>query len=106
MWKITGLVIAIAGLIAVTNSPLTADGKATFETKCKACHGIDAKGSEPMAKGMKVEPGQLNLTDDTRAKPEADLVTVVTDGRGKMPSFKGKLNAAEIGEVVKYIKGL
>ncbi|MBI2082155.1 MAG: c-type cytochrome [Deltaproteobacteria bacterium] len=89
------------------NSPLMADGKATFETKCKACHGIDAKGSEPIAKGMKVELKALDLTDDTKGKAETDLAKVVTDGQGgKMPSFKGKLDDAQILEVVKYLKGL
>ncbi len=93
--------------ITVLSVTALADGKTNYDAKCKACHGADAKGNPAMATGMKVEPAKLNLTDETKGRPDADLAKVVTDGQGgKMPSFKGKLTDAEIAEVVTYFKGL
>jgi cytochrome c6 len=37
---------------------------------------------------------------------EADLITLITNGKGKMPAYKGKLTDAQISDVAKYVKTL
>jgi len=37
---------------------------------------------------------------------DADLTTLISAGKGKMPGFKGKLSDEEIGAVVKFVKTL
>jgi mono/diheme cytochrome c family protein len=37
---------------------------------------------------------------------DADLTALITDGKGKMPAYKGKLSDADIQAVVKYIRTL
>ena len=37
---------------------------------------------------------------------DADLTALVTNGKGKMPAYKGKLSDDEISAVVKYVKTL
>jgi cytochrome c6 len=79
-----------------------ADGKGAeiFAKKCAMCHGKDGKGS-PV--GLKM--GAADLTAEKHAV--ADVAKVVTDGKGKMTPFKGKLTAEEIHEVSEYVaKGL
>lgn len=66
-----------------------ADGAAVY-AKCKGCHGADGKGNA----AMKVP---------AFASPNKDIIL---SGKGKMPSYKGKLTDAEIDEVVAYIKTL
>lgn len=73
-------------------------GADTYKAKCAMCHGADGSkttmGSKP-----------LNGTD-VQKMSEADLTSVVTDGKGKMPAYKGKLTDAQIKDVVSYIKTL
>jgi cbb3-type cytochrome c oxidase subunit III len=69
------------------------DGKAIFTTNCASCHTLAAAGTSGT-----VGP---NLDD---AKPDEALVRErVTNGKGVMPSFKGKLTDAQINAVAKYV---
>ncbi len=36
----------------------------------------------------------------------ADMIKATTDGKGKMPSFKGKLTDAQIKDTVTYFRSL
>ena len=87
---------------------LYADGKEIFEKSCKACHGADGKGNAAIATGMKVDATLLDLTKAaTKGKPDAELEATIKDGKGgKMPAFGTRLNADQIKDVVKFIKGL
>ena len=82
--------ITVVSLLAVVVSfawvaGAMADGAADYTAKCAMCHGADGKGKAAMATAMKVEPAALDLT-----KPGIDCVKVVTEGKGKMPSYKDK----------------
>ena len=37
---------------------------------------------------------------------DADLTNVISDGKGKMTGFKGKLTDAQISDVVKHVRTL
>jgi mono/diheme cytochrome c family protein len=89
---VAAVLFAIAGVAA-------ADGKATFASKCAACHGPDGKGATSMGKKLGVK--DLTVTKLTAAEMEA----VVTSGRGKMTPFNGKLTPAEIKDVAAFVKG-
>lgn len=91
------LIVAAALLAAATTA--SADGKALFGAKCAACHGADGKGLTAMGKKLGVK--DLTVTKLTAAEMEA----IVSDGRGKMTPFKGKLSPAEIKDVAAFVKG-
>jgi mono/diheme cytochrome c family protein len=40
------------------------------------------------------------------SKSDADLIAATTNGKGKMPAYKGKLSDAEIKAVITYIRTL
>jgi len=81
------------------------DGKALFMAKCASCHGKDAKGNPAMVKMLKVDASLMDLTGkDAQGKSDKDLAALITAGKGKMPSYKGKLTAAEIDAVAGYIR--
>ncbi|MCC6446172.1 MAG: cytochrome c [Armatimonadetes bacterium] len=68
-----------------------ADGKTIFASNCIRCHGANAQGG----------PGP-----SVKGKPVKEIVTTVTNGHGKMPSFKTRLTAAQIQSVADYVSTL
>jgi mono/diheme cytochrome c family protein len=70
----------------------------TYKAKCAMCHGAD--GSKSM---MGAKP--LN-GPDVQKMSDADLTDAITNGKGKMPAYKGKLSDAQIKDLVSYIRTL
>ena len=92
--------IALLSLVlALALSPMAAaDAKADYTAKCAGCHGAD--GSKSMM-GAKPLSGS-----DVQGMSDADLNASITNGKGKMPAYKGKLTDAQITDLVKYIHTL
>jgi cytochrome c6 len=80
-----------------------ASGPDTYKAKCQMCHGADGLGATPAGKSMKAIP--FNDPQIT-SKSDADLIAATTNGKGKMPAYKGKLTDAEIKDVVTFIHTL
>jgi len=87
-----------------TSVASSSDAKTTFDAKCAKCHGKDgrAKGLISKAKGVR------NLTDAKWQEDVSDerLFNSISNGRGKMPSFKKKLSEADINALVVYVRSL
>ena len=82
--KKTALVLTFAAMLAPVS--LFADGKATYESKCKMCHGA------------KLEKKAIDTS-----KSEADLIKYITSDA----KHKSKVtDAATAKEVVAYLKTL
>ena len=94
------LVISSSGRPAASDAALAeAAGPAeTYATHCAKCHGVD--GRAQTAKGKRA--GATNFTSDWNRDP-ARGVRIITNGKGEMPSFKGKLSPAEIKSVFSYV---
>jgi mono/diheme cytochrome c family protein len=67
------------------------------------CHGADGAGSTPAGKSMGAKDFR---SPDVVKESDADLQTAIENGRNKMPAYKGKLTAGDIGGLVKYIRQL
>ena len=80
-----------------------APGADTYKAKCATCHGADGLAATGMGKSMNIksfkDPSQVKATD-------AELIASTTNGKGKMPAYKGKLTDAQIKDVVAYIRTL
>ena len=80
-----------------------ASGADTYKAKCQMCHGADGLGATPAGKSMKAIP----FTDpQITSKSDADLIAATTNGKGKMPAYKGKLSDPEIKATIDYIHTL
>jgi mono/diheme cytochrome c family protein len=99
--KIKSLVLVAS--LAWASSAFAADGAAVFKAKCAMCHGADGSASTGMGKSMGLKPPS---SPEVQRMSNADLTSVVTNGKGKMPAYKGKLSDDEISAVVKYVKTL
>jgi mono/diheme cytochrome c family protein len=67
------------------------------------CHGADGKGDTPMGKKLGLRdlasPEVQKMSDD-------ELTGIITKGKNKMPAYENKMSAAQIKDVVTYIRQL
>jgi len=91
-------------LALVLSGPLHAqDAPTLFKTKCAPCHAADGSGSTATGKAMKVR--DLH-SEDVQKQTDAELTAVITNGKNKMPAYKGKLDDGQIKGLVGYIRDL
>jgi len=94
---------AVLGFALVFSTWSLADGAADFKAKCAACHGATGAGDTAMGKTMKVR--DLGSAE-VQSQSDADLAGIITNGKGKMPKYDGKLTKEQIDDVVKFIRTL
>jgi mono/diheme cytochrome c family protein len=67
------------------------DGKTLYQDNCSSCHGANGEGGAgPMIAGSS----------------RSGVVKTVTNGRGDMPSFQGRLAADQIEAIAGYVSTL
>ncbi len=96
------LAMLAAGL-ALSTPAAADDAAATYKAKCAMCHGADGKGDTPVGKKMGIR--DLTSADVQKASDE-ELITITTKGKNKMPGYENKLSAAQIKDIVAYIRQL
>ena len=78
-------------------------GEALYVAKCQMCHGSKGAAETPVAKNLKIKPaGDAEM----KKLSAAQMTESVTNGKNRMPSFKGKLSDEQIKEVVAYFRSL
>ncbi|MBZ5502366.1 MAG: cytochrome c [Acidobacteriia bacterium] len=98
-------VLIMLALALLAGAPVRADGDgaALYKSKCAVCHGADGKAATLAAKAM----GSSDLTSPAAQKmTDAQLIEITTKGKNKMPGYEKSLSAAQIKEVVAYIREL
>jgi mono/diheme cytochrome c family protein len=78
-------------------------GAALYKTKCAACHGAAGKGDTAVGKADKIR--DLSSAD-VQQQSDADLTTVITSGKGKMPAYGKSLKPDQVKDLVAYIRSL
>lgn len=71
------------------------DGARLYALHCEGCHGPDGRKGAPEARLVRAE-----------RKSAAAVRAVVEQGRGVMPSWKGRLRDEQITAVVEYVQRL
>src|SRR5690606_10680661 len=71
-----------------------ANGKAIYTQVCTACHGVDGKLGVSDAKDLSLSTLQHDA-----------VVSMITNGKGLMQSYKGLLSEQEIEAVASYVEG-
>lgn len=91
--------LLVCGLFAFCVSPAVAqDAAATYKAKCAMCHGPDGKGGKMGTRDF--------ASPEVKAETDAQLTEIITKGKGKMPSYEGKLKDTEIKDLVAHIRSL
>ena len=96
------LALSLASASAAAQTP---DGAVLYQQNCRSCHGAKGVPSPGM---MTMFPGLKPLADSAflAARSEDSLVSVMTNGAGKMKSFKEKLTAEQMAAVARFVKTL
>jgi mono/diheme cytochrome c family protein len=95
--------MTLAALLVGTcllNSPAKADvaaAAATYKAKCASCHGADGKGKEALKTQDFASAAVQGMSD-------ADLTTIITDGKGKMPAYAKSMKPDQVKDMVAYIR--
>ena len=89
-------VILFAGAVGFAQS-----GEATYKAKCQSCHGAEGTPNPGIAKAMGVKPAS---DPSVKSHTDAQMIAITTDGKGKMPAYKGKLTDPEIKAAVDYFR--
>jgi mono/diheme cytochrome c family protein len=94
-----GLVIVIViGMLVTACVGRPADdatGQEIYLQLCSNCHGDDLGGA--------LGPG-LGAGTDAAREPDEFLRITITDGRGRMPSFKSSLSDAQVELLIGYMR--
>lgn len=85
-------------------SATAVDAKAIFDSKCAKCHGKDGRaktfrGKLKHARDFTDAAWQDGVSDER-------LFNSITNGKGKMPSFKKNFSEEQIDALVAYVRRL
>ncbi|WP_016953124.1 cytochrome c6 PetJ [Anabaena sp. PCC 7108] len=97
---ISVLLLGIAIFTFAFSSPAladAADGSKVFSANCASCHA-GGKNLVNAAKSLK----KADLVKYEMYSAEA-IIAQVTNGKGAMPAFKGRLKPAQIEDVAAYV---
>ena len=78
-------------------------GAALYSKKCSVCHGTDGAGATALGKADKIR--DLGSAD-VQKQSDADLTTIITAGKDKMPAYGKSLKPDQIKDLVTYIRSL
>jgi len=88
------LAAALAGCGTTRSATAPVTGKALFaELGCGSCHTLAAAGAH----------GTIGTNLDAHPPSRRSVVDAVTNGVGRMPSFKARLTAKQIGDLAAYV---
>lgn len=95
--------IALVALGTMVVSAEAQDAAALYKTKCAACHGADGKGETAIGKANKMHD---LASEDVQKQSDADLTTIITNGKNKMPAYGKSLKPDQVKDLVAYIRSL
>jgi mono/diheme cytochrome c family protein len=87
---------ALSTLFAQAPDDATLISNPVYEKNCAKCHGKSAEGRH--------FGGPSLVSEKTISAPADDLRNIITNGKGHMPKYSGKLSAEEINRLVQQIK--
>ncbi|HEV2233882.1 MAG TPA: c-type cytochrome [Terriglobia bacterium] len=101
----TGLVGGLLLAVLLITPPTKAADQSTeslYGHKCAVCHGKDGLGNTAKGKKVHVKDVHANMKDS-----EADMIKIVTKGKGKdMDGYEKEFSKEQIEALVDYYRGL
>src|SRR5438132_5696795 len=99
------LMIGAAKSPNVSASSTTAfDASSVYNSKCASCHGKDGRARSLHARHEHAR--DLTSAEWQDSVSDERIYNSISNGKGKMPSFKKKLSDSQIDELVSYVRRL
>ena len=80
-----------------------ASAKANYQKHCEACHGPEATGGLVKVDNKQIKVPSLKAEHALKHTDEK-ITKMITNGEEEMPSFKDKMSAQEIQDMVRYVR--
>ena len=80
-----------------------ATARANYQKNCEGCHGETGEGGLVKVENKRIKVPSLKA-DHAIKHTDEQITKMITNGEEEMPSFKDKMAAAEISEMVKYVR--
>jgi len=96
--------IAYAAATARENTASAVDAKQLFDSKCAKCHGKDGRAKS--MRGKLTHARDLTSGEWQNSVTDERLFNSISNGKGKMPSFKKDLSEDQIDALVAYVRRL
>ena len=80
-----------------------ATARANYKKNCEACHGPEATGGPVKVDNKTIKVPSLKA-DHAIKHTDEQLTKMITNGEEAMPAFKDKMSAAEITEMVRFVR--
>ncbi len=80
------------------SAPSSLTGNPVYKKDCAKCHGKTATGRHFRGPSL--------VSEKTAAMSADDLRNMISNGKGRMPKFTGKLTPEEIDTLVQEIQGM
>ena len=80
-----------------------ARARQNFAKNCEPCHGVNAEGGIAKVDNKRIKVPSLKAEHAIK-HPDAELTKTITNGKEEMPSFKNKMSAEEISEMVRFVR--
>jgi|ERR1700757_4091753 mono/diheme cytochrome c family protein len=91
----------------VKSSPTSiASGKKKYGQDCAMCHGKEGAGDGDLAEDMHLKLKDLRDAESLKDMTDADIYTIINNGKGKMMGEEGRLKPDEIWDVVNFVRSL
>lgn len=104
MIRISRILFAGGALVFLLSIGTRADDSASiYSAKCAMCHAADGSGNTPAGKATKARDF---ASPEVQSQTDAQLSEIITNGKDKMPAYKGKLTADQIKGLIAYIREL
>ncbi len=87
------LLMLVGGCVEAPAADAT--GRSMYDQLCARCHGAELDGGI----GPGVGPGSPSVE-----MSDAELATIIRDGRGRMPSLGGTLDDRQVDRVIEYMR--
>lgn len=97
----TSFLLFAASILCAMPGRAQTGGESLYKSKCAMCHGADGKGETSIGKMNKIR--DLG-SPEVQSQSDADLATIISAGRNKMPAYGKSLTPEQIKDLVTYLR--